>query len=838
MLPSSLFSVYQQYKKDTDSVASWLASTAKKCGYPSDLLTPKGVQPDGAGRLKGKARKGAKKRKTFVPVPPRTTTKYTIATKDFIPLAEFIFASSKPVISVPLSFVNTINRVIYVRSKFGSQMIEHGVKPSTESDTAHSYFVGVLERVRDILRSRMPAGAQPLNSCEDLSNRFCVLNIYEPPPEFEDAPDTECPENSDGDSIIYEAEPEKSLEDALVAYTIMVNDLNEIRSYIEWIWSNYRDGHFDLASAAVATNTGIDLARNLMDQVLPIFEEHGGACAMLERFSFICAKQEGFSEDEILSWGPNGKNEDVYDVADKSYLNASLLLESLVDVLSPNELPIYKEGMFGIYDPKSDRTSKKGRAKFNEDQIILAEFFTEAVTLARLVPNYPVEDEFIRGVRQLDKTGKIPFYLIYATQLLLDIHHIIRDRASSAVESLFKQTTTMRDELSSHLQFHKNLKIINWPASNDRGVRQIQESLQQFAQDPVFLAKQRAVGNRIPIMESERHRILIYSPIICGLVMYNFRARMYDLGIAIATAWGSITYTAHLYNAVRHEGLVEGCWADMDAVQTLLGDSNLFAGERPVNKDAYLKRFLLQMGYSASAVGARGNQLLGRPVRHQDLASSAGPRGIKSGAPVSRMFLERYLGGSGRVDLSPELVNDILSRSRFQEEGSEKDGTLRLTQIDDPNQLRKKRQLKQRKERTEGAKLRSGELLRSLILAMGAETLEFSFPYLLMHRCCWKVLRHVKEICDPTLKQLFTPAYIEKESELPFIVGYIFMAASQDDGGKGEFLMQTAAGAFNDMVESKTGEMVLGVVRNIYGVQVELPAEDDLDTSGIGDVEQ
>ncbi|KAH7111412.1 hypothetical protein EDB81DRAFT_830276 [Dactylonectria macrodidyma] len=33
MLPSSLKSIYQQYKVDTDSVANWLATTAKDNGY-------------------------------------------------------------------------------------------------------------------------------------------------------------------------------------------------------------------------------------------------------------------------------------------------------------------------------------------------------------------------------------------------------------------------------------------------------------------------------------------------------------------------------------------------------------------------------------------------------------------------------------------------------------------------------------------------------------------------------------------------------------------------------------------------------------------------------------
>ncbi|CEI70950.1 hypothetical protein FVEN_g9682 [Fusarium venenatum] len=834
MLPSSLFSIYQQYKEDTDSVASWLASTAKARGYPSNLLTPTGIQTKGAGRLKGKARRDAKKQKASVPTPLHTIPKYVIAVKDFIPLAEFIFAS-KPLISVPPSFAETLDRVIHVRAKFGAQLMDNGMNPSTKSDTTHSFFVGILEKVRDVLRPRMPAGTKSSHSSEDLGNRFSGLKIYESSPELPEIPDIDRPKNAQGDDTIYEAEPQTSLEDALVTYTIMVSDLNQIRSYIGWIWSNYRDGHFDLANTAVATNTGIDLARNLIDQVLPIFEEHGGASTILERFSFICGIRDGFSENDILSWGPAGKNEDVYDVADKTYLNASLLLDGLARVLSPSYLPIYKEGMFGTYDPQSDRTSKKGQAKFKEDQIILSEFFTEAVTLACLVPNYPVEDNFIRGIRDLDATGNIPFYLVYATQILLDVHHVIRDRASSALDSLLKHTTAMDNELSSHIEFHENLKIKNWPASNERALRELKKSLQWFGQDPVFLAKQIVSQGAAGLAtESGRHRILVHSPILCGLMLYHFRAKMYNLGIAIMNAWGSITYPAHLYNALQNEGLLEGRWIDMDVVQTLLGSSNLFVGEQSENRQGYLKRFLLQMGYSASTFAVAGNRLLQRPGRHHDLASRAGPRCIKDGAPVSCMFVERYVKGSGKDDLSPEHVDQIIWRSRFQEEGSETNNTLMLTPIDDREELRKKRQPRQGKMSGE-AQLPPGELLRSLVLALGAETLEFSFPYLLMHRQCWKFLRLVKDACDFTLKQLYTATYIEKESELPFVVGYIFMAASDDQQGKGKFLMQAAAKVLNGMIEGGAGELVLRVVRNTYGFQVQFASEDSSDASGSAD---
>ncbi|KNB20728.1 hypothetical protein FOXG_22912 [Fusarium oxysporum f. sp. lycopersici 4287] len=67
------------------------------------------------------------------------------------------------------------------------------------------------------------------------------------------------------------------------------------------------------------------------------------------------------------------------------------------------------------------------------------------------------------------------------------------------------------------------------------------------------------------------------------------------------------------------------------------------------------------------------------------------------GRVALRMVLQYH---ACQIDLLPQHVDQITSRSRFQEEGSEKNSTLMLTLIDDRDELRKKRQPKQRKKMT------------------------------------------------------------------------------------------------------------------------------------------
>jgi hypothetical protein len=305
MLPPSLVSVYQQYKEDTDAVASWLASTAKSRGYPAELLSGASSKDDGSEqskRLKGKARKQAKAAAEQAKE-SSSRPDYIIAIKDFIPLAEFVAACQKPFVSVPLSFANTLNRVISARSGFRSKLDDVGDLPDVSADSKHSYFVGVLERVREVLTPRLspasrdaatPQAPSPSDPVGEVGGRFAGLSVDEPSEKFLNAPDIERPVPVNNDKATYVAEPLQDLLEVLFAYTLLYEDLYKIRARIKWIWMSYHGGHMELVAAAIATNTACDLARNLMGDMAPMFKAHGGAMKAAHLFYVFQCILAGF----------------------------------------------------------------------------------------------------------------------------------------------------------------------------------------------------------------------------------------------------------------------------------------------------------------------------------------------------------------------------------------------------------------------------------------------------------------------------------------------------------------------------------------------------------------
>lgn len=71
------------------------------------------------------------------------------------------------------------------------------------------------------------------------------------------------------------------------------------------------------------------------------------------------------------------------------------------------------------------------------------------------------------------------------------------------------------------------------------------------------------------------------------------------------------------------------------------------------------------------------------------------------------------------------------------------------------------------------------QLLEAVRDTLSGEALGFSFDYLKMHKICWTLPRAVERQCRSRLTNMFGPMYFEHESQLPYVVSYVFMTAIQ-----------------------------------------------------------
>jgi hypothetical protein len=513
MIPQILTDTYHLYKQDTETIAVWLATTARKFGFSADL---QGAKPTvlKSQRLKGKARKLAKEataQSITTGLPPVSTSsapKRTISVKDFIMLAEYL--APKTDLKIPASVWESINRAIRLRQMHSGNHIQETKAAEVKSNERHFYFLGILERVREVLKPRLPASfaqfnddspvtSSQTNNTSLFENMFAVLTVEEPSNEFLNAPDA-APTVSSKESVdaVYEVEP---FEDPLELYlgtAALLQDLSNIRRAIRQIWHLYAQHGTSLISAAVTTNIAIQLAQQIEEQFLKDYpSEKDTVHARNIFFGAQCILQGEKPESRLRADDPI--NLKLYDLIETSLLVSHILLQSFADVLRDTDLPLYKAGYFGKYDTTIDRDMLSGPQKFDEDKIILLEILGDIVFFDYInrKEGFPAADEFSRGVSLFREQHRHTLALDFAAQIHLDIQHILRAQSRMAWEDLNLYSLNSKVSLEQNIAFHENLRIDNWPKENDLVLRAILGNITRWIEHDTFTESKKKIVSTI-----------------------------------------------------------------------------------------------------------------------------------------------------------------------------------------------------------------------------------------------------------------------------------------------------------------------------------------------------
>ncbi|KAF6235008.1 hypothetical protein HO173_006938 [Letharia columbiana] len=860
MLPNFLQSNYQTYKQDTDSIAKWLAVKAKQCGYPADLLSPT-VPPTSlhqparpSQRLKGAARKKAKDvaKEDAAPLKDLQISadapKYTIQVKDFVTLAECIARFTKPAVEVPATLARALNRAVELRQQHNTwcrSRVE--AERSVDSNKSHAYFLDILERTREILKPRMPPeliddflskpssngngqGNSDTQINGQISNMFVGLDIQEPSQTFLDAPDVK---QETGNKAVpeptYEAEKLRSTEEQYLAAHCLFQDVRNIRSFLRQLWANYRDGGLSLVAVSITTNTAIDFVRSMEQDCLQRFPEKSDYESIMHIFYSVQCLHRG--HDPSSKQQSNDLfNFEVYDLAEEVMVPTYIVLEGLQRIISPDSVPIYKPGHFGARDMRNDWTKKSARDKVHDDSLVLMEAFPDLMLMTMITSKSPLaEDELIRGIRQMAPGRLIPLWLVFAAQCFLDAQHVLgRDVARGHAE-LQQTANAIRASISQNFDFHKSLRVENWPRQNDFQLNESLRVIEEWIRHDMVADKMKAVKAAVTLPPPEPFRLLKQYPLICGLFSFAIQKTAQEVGIAFANAWGSIMYTGHLYNAIRQEKFLSKAWKDMELLIALQSTEKFFVGDPPKDLEGYLKRFLLSVAYSATAF-ARNRR------RGAAIASAKGPRALSELCAVGALFKGRYCQNQHTVTWTPDGIKPIIEakiEDDSESENAEKKSTKVKTAASGSLM---------RKPKSNSGSMPTTDFLGDLANALHAETLEMSVDYLRMHRFCWMLLRNVNDVCKPQLLEMFGPGYLEKENQLPFMVGYIFMAATQTSRVANLLLprragvevssrlLARAATALEGMVESGAGEIESKFIAQRLGVgEIDYGELDNLD---------
>lgn len=425
----------------------------------------------------------------------------------------------------------------------------------------------MFKSVRDILAPLMPEdtkldlGPSTGGDPDGLSNRFAGLHVYEPSQEFLDAPPVERPAMAKNDLATYEEEPSSFIEDALFVYETLFEDMSRIQKRIEAIWVCVKVAEYDIAAAAIATNTAIEIVRSMIEEVAPIFEPHGDTYRMLQMTHFYCCLHNGIHHTELVRRDLEDTfNYESYDIGNFTFYTAHRILEGVCGrmlTMKRNHIILYGPHIVGSFDPKSDRSKKTGYEKYQDDRSLLLPFVTDHMTIVQSLGPWPVEDECVRAMKEMIETQQVPVYGAFAAQIFLDITLIFGESIEIPYQTCLSHTQFMATDIADYFDFHSE-RLSTWTKFYDKDLKKVSANIKWVHGDPLYKV-QKEISRILSIktLGYDRDRLLRSSPVMSGLMLYNFRVDYHTLGFSVANGRGSIMYSQHLLNALEQAKLVK-----------------------------------------------------------------------------------------------------------------------------------------------------------------------------------------------------------------------------------------------------------------------------------------
>ncbi|KAJ3043595.1 hypothetical protein HDV00_004696 [Rhizophlyctis rosea] len=408
-LPSLLSNKYRKYKADTERIVHWLANTATTLGFELPSTTP-APAPAPLPRLKGKARKLA-----------RQAAQHSN------------FNKPNPPPPQPQQFgVNTLVELAVPEESatwFGRQ--QGKTTSEVESDMGHWHFIEVLERVAETLNPlaggvRGEPPKQPVGSGDEYfnENKFHVFEDEEV--DENDEPDTPSPTSTTTPpkTPTYKLENTESNEDWFALFCFF-QDLHAIRSFLIDTWSQYHARKIDLITATVTTNTAFEVVRSLHQELIsliPSLEDN-----RYEPVANMMLVHYWTSRGEEVK--PINTNNlylpEVAPFSDFAFYHTFDILNSFCKSNTAGVLPPQRTDLAGVYDPSVERNSLTPKEQLQDGAL-----------LSSLLPNFRalglnfearfLYDELTKEFGAMCVTKHISLLAVYAAQIFLDIHHILR----------------------------------------------------------------------------------------------------------------------------------------------------------------------------------------------------------------------------------------------------------------------------------------------------------------------------------------------------------------------------------------------------------------------------
>ncbi|KAK8133765.1 hypothetical protein PG984_005777 [Apiospora sp. TS-2023a] len=633
--PSELLATYKQYKKDTESIAGWLAENATKHGFKL------GSTPMTSGRLKGKARKEARKAMEAGAKRP----KHTVKVSEFVIMAKFIAnLNTKP--DIPQALGHLFDRAIKARRECTEwyETVGHG---DPLSNKRHTHFTNILINSWEALRpfqtidkKRTRSGAKP--NTKDVEhedalpflNRFSKLHVLDPTDsdhehaqaddatEAQHEPDASL-ELPDVTPAAIERDEETVEEDFFLAIFTFLCEMKILRLMVRNIWTEYASDKLELTVASLLTNTVIQLVRRA-EQALDLSIQRP------KRYPASMFPVWTFPALFLNSLRPSTAQDATKEAHD--FVSPS-------DYLMPFEgehaefclWPVYNAVKFAVASHEESLKEMDNEEAppvllpYGEDVHVgktferLRDLLPGLHIIAYQNPGMATDDEITHGVSEIFQSFTLPVWAVFGIQLLLDMQDTLQDASSrQPLEELQSHTRIILEASNRFLSekapygmdatWHKDVTGLFKGAINCLNPIILDDDFRPDVRKMLALYSFSEEELSDLSYVNEEYFFLKKHPLLCGLLKYYLHFQLHAAGVHYEKNWSGLTALVHVYSACRLLYPDDPIWPDMELFLHNQDLNHLLIGGSPKTIDEALTKFCLAFGMPAQYQAATNRQ--------------------------------------------------------------------------------------------------------------------------------------------------------------------------------------------------------------------------------------
>ncbi|KAI0387452.1 hypothetical protein F5Y04DRAFT_4615 [Hypomontagnella monticulosa] len=686
-------STYQKYKENTNLFTTWLGKTARACGWkPNYIHEPeqtaeqdetKGPKRKKKSRTSTKAAEGssaaADSGQSSIRAP-----RHMVTTQELVDQVELVTKSAQVVSPMPPKIHAALRTAIQARQRCAA-WFEKTKSGTEESNEGHQHFINILQQALTKLQSIKQDEHPTSEDTISMRNIFKALEVeYISDDEMaEVAHATQSDQDTqEKEDHIYQLEIDRQMEVAFIIFSFF-EDLHKLRADLKNIWTRFQRGEMTLFRATILTTTCFEIVRQAETQAYESYAAineasdytYNDLAAMIYTADSLTRGEQSevrlhdittfHSLDDLLNLDTSGpkpspKTLEISELDEFVFLPTGRTLSKLAQsrqyILRKYDWPPPIPPMGFNYiirpelldDPRMKQLERQDEflCQFYMDMVFYYQSLNSAGDLgdfatsmmADLFP--PFDDAIYSTLQELWTTGNVTTRMVFAAQILWDIHTICDEgeghsslgemkAAARKYQDMFKfsidsgngvvtqdvrwlaKDSSLISALYSRTSF--NLTAPSFPMvkeiafQNIRSKTRVDHDALRRRLPEQIRSQLRATG----IIEAEGQYAKHIEPhkdnafliranlLYAGTLIMDVTSMAEEAGVALANHYLSVFSVAHLYNALRKLGVCSVGWPMMERIIEL-HPGPIFANDIPSLPKDMLSRYMYRLGLSSA----------------------------------------------------------------------------------------------------------------------------------------------------------------------------------------------------------------------------------------------